>query len=75
MRHFNILPELIRFDCRNPVKSFINKHTIDLENVQRNKKKEKGEVTGLIGLGNVMFLVCINEQVTCGNVAHLIFRI
>jgi hypothetical protein len=23
---------------------------------------EKGEVTGLIGLGNVMFVVCINEQ-------------
>jgi hypothetical protein len=22
---------------------FINKHTIDLENVQRNKKREKGE--------------------------------
>ncbi len=26
------------------------------------KKKEKGEVIGLIGLGNVMFVVCINEQ-------------
>jgi len=44
------------------LQSFINKHTIDLENVQRSKKKEKGEVTGLIGLGNVMFVVFINEQ-------------
>jgi hypothetical protein len=44
------------------LQSFINKHTIDLENVQMSKKKEKGEVIGLIGLGNVMFVVCINEQ-------------
>jgi hypothetical protein len=25
------------------LQNFIHKHTIDLENVQRNKKKEKGE--------------------------------
>jgi hypothetical protein len=28
------------------LQNFINKHAVDLENVQRNKKKEKGEVTG-----------------------------
>jgi phage anti-repressor protein len=28
------------------VQNFIYKHTIDLENVQMNKKKEKGECTG-----------------------------
>jgi len=44
------------------LQSFINNHTTVLENVQRSKKKEKGEVTGLIGLGNVLFVVCINEQ-------------
>jgi hypothetical protein len=27
--------------------NFIYKHTVDLENVQRNKKKEKGGFTGL----------------------------
>jgi hypothetical protein len=27
------------------LQNFIYKHTIDLENVQRNKKKDKGEVT------------------------------
>jgi hypothetical protein len=26
--------------------NFIYKHTVNLENVQRNKKKDKGEVTG-----------------------------
>jgi len=26
--------------------NFIYKHTVDLENVQRNKKKDKGEITG-----------------------------
>jgi hypothetical protein len=26
------------------LQSFINKHVVDLENVQRSKKKEKGEV-------------------------------
>jgi len=28
------------------LQNFIYKHTVDLENVQKNKKKEKGEVTG-----------------------------
>ncbi len=28
------------------LQNFIYKHTIDLENVQMNKKKEKGEFTG-----------------------------
>jgi hypothetical protein len=28
------------------LQNFINKHTVDLENVQRNKKKEKGEALG-----------------------------
>ncbi len=28
------------------LQNFIYKHTLDLENVQKNKKKEKGEVTG-----------------------------
>ncbi len=27
------------------LQNFINKHTINLENVQRNQKKEKGEFT------------------------------
>jgi hypothetical protein len=30
----------------------MNKHTIDLKNVQRNKKKEKGEITGHQGSSN-----------------------
>jgi hypothetical protein len=29
------------------LQNFIYKHTVDLENVQRNKKKEKGGFTGL----------------------------
>ncbi len=28
------------------LQNFINKHIVDLENVQRNKKKEKGEFPG-----------------------------
>jgi hypothetical protein len=28
------------------LQNFIYKHTVDLENVQRNKKKEKGKFTG-----------------------------
>jgi hypothetical protein len=28
------------------LQNFINKYTVDLENVQRNKIKEKGEFTG-----------------------------
>jgi len=28
------------------IENFIYKHAIDLENVQKNKKKEKGEFTG-----------------------------
>jgi hypothetical protein len=28
------------------LQNFIYKHTLDLENLQRNKRKEKGEFTG-----------------------------
>jgi len=31
-----------------PLQNFIYKHTIGLENVRRNKKKEKGEITLLL---------------------------
>jgi hypothetical protein len=30
------------------LQNFIHIHTVDLENVQRNKKKDNGEVTGVV---------------------------
>ncbi len=40
---FHLTLGLLHFDAT--FQNFIYKHTVDLENVQRNKKKEKGEIT------------------------------
>jgi hypothetical protein len=44
LNSFQLGKSMGNFDAT--LQNFIYKHTVDLENVQRNKKKEKGEFTG-----------------------------
>ncbi len=44
----------IFYEIDSTLQNFINKHTINLENVQRNQKKEKGEFTRCQGSSKQM---------------------
>jgi hypothetical protein len=44
LNSFQLGKSMGNFDAT--LQNFIYKHTVDLENVPRNKKKEKGEFTG-----------------------------